>query len=760
MGPLKDMNSTLLSRVVRTACLNPLGQAMRSLRVQGNAANRAARATVRLLGLLMVFASVQAHAQMQNAINALSATDTGAGGIVIKVELAEPLANLPAGFTVNTPPRIALDFPATANGLGKSVQNFAVGELRSANIVQAGARTRLVINLNQMLSYETRLDGNNVLITLRGKVAGLASADTTSRFAEASQGTQKHTLSDLDFRRGKNGEARIQVDLSDSGVGIDIHRQGTKLVVDFLKTNLPGALQRKLDVVDFATPVQIVNTFAQGANVRMEIEPKGMWEHAAYQTDKKFIIEVKALVEDPNMLVKGAQSGYAGEKLTLNFQDISVREALNVIAEFTELNMVISDSVQGNLTLRLKEVPWDQALDIILQSRDLEQRKNGNVIRVAPREELAKSEKTGLTSRQEISELEELHTESFQLGYQTAAAAADVLTGKGAVKSTAEQADTTPSSNGQSSSASILSKRGSAMADARTNTLFVKDTPSRLEEVRKIIKQIDVPSRQVLIEARVVEARDGFARNLGVRLGYTGQPVAAAGGANGVTGIRGGLVGAGGQGGGGTVLVPNTGNVNLPVTAGAPLAGVFQFALFNAAATKILNIELNAMESDEQGKIISSPRVVSSDNDTEWAIIEQGEEIPYTINSVSGGFVTSTTSFKKAVLRLGVKTKITPDNNVDMTVEVNKDSRGVSVPAGIPINTNKVVTKVLIENGGTVVIGGVYKQTDSTVVNKVPLLGDIPVLGNLFKSKGTSTSKDELLIFLSPKIMQDALNLR
>jgi len=761
MGPLKDMNSTLLSRVVRTACLNPLGQAMRSLRVQGNAAKRAARATVRLLGLLMVFANVQAHAQTQNTINALSATDTG-GAIVIKVELAEPLANLPAGFTVNTPPRIALDFPGTANGLGKSVQNFAVGELRSANIVQAGTRTRLVINLNQMLSYETRLDGNNVLITLRGKVAGLASTDTTSRFAEASQGTQKHTLSDLDFRRGKNGEARIQVDLSDSGVGIDIHRQGTKLVVDFLKTNLPGKLQRKLDVVDFATPVQIVNTFAQGANVRMEIEPKGMWEHAAYQTDNKFIIEVKAVVEDPNKLVKGAQSGYAGEKLTLNFQDISVREALNVIADFTELNMVISDSVQGNLTLRLKDVPWDQALDIILQSRDLEQRKNGNVIRVAPREELAKSEKTGLTSRQEISELEELHTESFQLGYQTAAAAADILTGKGAVKGTTEQADATPSGNGQSSSASILSKRGSAMADARTNTLFVKDTPSRLEEVRKIIKQIDVPARQVLIEARVVEARDGFARNLGVRLGYTGQPVAAAGGANGVTGIRGGLVGAGGAGGVGvgSVLAPNTGNVNLPVTAGAPLAGVFQFALFNAAATKILNIELNAMESDEQGKIISSPRVVSSDNDTDWAIIEQGEEIPYTINSVSGGVVTSTTSFKKAVLRLGVKTKITPDNNVDMTVEVNKDSRGVSVPAGIPINTNKVVTKVLIENGGTVVIGGVYKQSDSTVVNKVPLLGDIPVLGNLFKSKGTSTSKDELLIFLSPKIMQDALNLR
>jgi len=769
MGPLKDMmNSTLLSRVyaMRTVCLNQpgqtAGQTARSLReyvqILGNAVNGTARAAVRLFGLLMVFAMAQANAQTQNTITALSVTDTGSGETVIKVELAEPLVNLPAGFTINTPPRIALDFPATANGLGKSVQNFAIGELRSANIVQAGTRTRLVINLNQMLSYDTKLEGNNVLITLRGKVAGLASADTTSRFAEARQGTQKHTLSGLDFRRGKNGEARIQVDLSDSGVGIDIHRQGTKLVVDFLKTNLPEKLQRKLDVVDFATPVQIVNTFAQGANVRMEIEPKGMWEHAAYQTDNKFIIEVKTVMEDSNKLIKGGQAGYAGEKLTLNFQDISVREALNVIADFTELNMVISDSVQGNLTLRLKDVPWDQALDIILQSRDLEQRKNGNVIRVAPREELAKSEKTGLTSRQEISELEELHTESFQLGYQTAAAAADILTGKGAVKGAAEQAGTTSSGNGQASSASILSKRGSAMADARTNTLFVKDTPSRLEEVRKIIKQIDVPARQVLIEARVVEARDGFARNLGVRLGYTGQPVAAAGGANGVTGIRGGLISSTAA-----LTTPTTGNINLPVSNGVlgAGAGTFQFALFNAMATKVLNLELTAMESDSQGKIISSPRVVSSDNDTDWATIEQGEEIPYVTATVSTSGTTYTTAFKKVELGLKVKTKITPDNNVDMTVEVKKDSRGDLIAnAGIPVNTNKVVTKVLVENGGTVVIGGVYKQNDQNVVNKVPLLGDVPVLGNLFKSKAVSISKDELLIFLSPKIMQDALNLR
>lgn len=720
--------------------------------------NSVFKGVFRLLGVVFALCAVNAWADAQNKITGLTVTDNGAGATVIKVQLAEPMANPPAGFTVNVPPRIALDFPNTENGTGKSVQDISQGDLRSANIVQAGGRTRLVVNLNQMLSYDTRLEGSAVLITLQAKTASTA-AVSSSRFADARQTTQKHTLNDLDFRRGKNGESRIQVELSDPGVGIDIHRQGTRLLVDFQKTNLPRKLQRKLDVVDFATPVQYVDTYAQADAVRMVIEPKGNWEHAAYQTDNKFIIEVKAVIEDPNKLVKGAQAGYAGEKLTLNFQDISVREALNVIADFTELNMVISDTVAGNLTLRLKDVPWDQALDIILQSRGLAMRKNGNVIQVAPIGEISASEKSDLTARQEISELEALRTESFQLGYQTAAAVADILTGKDAARAAGEQSGTTTPTGGSSgASSSILSKRGSAIADARTNTLFVKDTPTRLEEVRKMIKQIDIPARQVLIEARVVEAHDGFARNLGVRLGYTGQPVAAAGGANGVTGIRGGLVSAGGTFG--SVMAPNTGNVNLPVTVGSPGAGVFQFSLFNAAATKVLNLELNAMESDEQGKIISSPRVVSADKDTDWAIIEQGEEIPYVTNSVSGGTVTSITAFKKAVLRLGVKTKITPDNNVDMTVEVNKDSRGTAVGTGVAINTNKVVTKVLVENGGTVVIGGVYKQNDTNVVNKVPLLGDIPVLGYLFKSKGVSTTKDELLIFLSPKIMQDSLNLR
>src|SRR3990167_6880765 len=353
--------------------------------------NSILNSAMQMLGLFIAFGlwGAQAQAEAQNSITALNVSSVADGTTVIKVELAQPLANAPVGFTINTPPRIALDFPNTANGLGKSVQDFNEGDLRSANIVQAGTRTRLVINLNQMLAYDTKIDGNNLLITLQGKAADRAVVGSTSRFAEAKQSAQKHTLRDVDFRRGKNGEGRIQVDLSDPGIGIDIRQQGTTLIVDFLKTSLPGNLQRKLDVVDFATPVQAVDTFAQGDNVRMMIEPKGIWEYAAYQTDNKFIVEVKPVADDPNKLVKGSQIGYAGEKLTLNFQKIDVREALNVIADFTELNMVISDTVSGNLTLRLKDVPWDQALDIILQSRGLDMRKNGNVIQVAPREEIA-----------------------------------------------------------------------------------------------------------------------------------------------------------------------------------------------------------------------------------------------------------------------------------------------------------------------------------------------------------------------------------
>jgi len=683
---------------------------------------------ISILGLaaLSGFFGASVHAETQNSITAMSAVDVGGGKIVIRLDLAQPLTGVPNGFTVNTPPRIAFDFPNTANGLGKSSQDFSVGDLRSANVVQAGSRTRLVVNLNQMLSYDSRIEGSSLLISLHGKTPGMA-APVSSRFAEVKPNMQTHSLSDIDFHRGSLGEGRVQVGLSDPDIGIDLRQQGQTLIVDFNKTSLPKNLQRKLDVVDFATPVQGIDTFAQGDGVRMVINPKGQWEYAAYQTDNKFIIEVKAIIEDPNKLVKGGKPGYAGDKLTLNFQKIDVREALNVIADFTELNMVISDTVKGNLTLRLKDVPWDQALDIILQSRGLDMRKNGNVIQVAPRDEIAAKEKLELSASQEIADLEVLRTESFQLSYQKGADVAKLLASK-------EQR--------------ILSKRGSAVVDKRTNTLFVQDTPTRLEEARKLIKQIDVPVRQVMIEARVVEASDKFSRNLGSRLGYNsldkfkvGDHIRGNIGANTIT--AGPLAG--------TTMPANTPNVNLP---SAGTAGAFSMLLFNKSMSKVLSVELTALESDSQGKVISSPRVVTADQVE--AKIATGTEVPYQQASSSGA---TNVAFKSASLSLTVKPQITPDDHVMMDIKVNKDSVG-TLYAGVPsIDTNEVTTQVLVENGGTVVIGGVYSQQKSQGVDKVPLLGDIPILGYFFRSTSKLDNKSELLVFISPKIMDDKMNL-
>lgn len=691
------------------------------------------------LGLFMVFALQGAEAETQNKITALSVFEAGAGTTVIKVQLAAPLDKPPAGFTINIPPRIALDFPNTENALGKSLQNFSVGDLRSANIVQAGSRTRLVVNLNQMMGYETRIDGSAVLITLHAKTSELPVAST--RFAEARQTLQKNSLSSIDFHRGKNGEGRIQVDLTDPGVGIDIHRQGTKLIVDFMKTSLPGKLQRKLNVIDFGTPVQLVDTFTQGENVRMVIEPKGVWEQVAYQTDNKFIIEIKPVVQDPNKLVK---TGYAGEKLTLNFQDISVREALNVIADFTSLNMVISDTVTGNLTLRLKDVPWDQALDIILQSRGLAMRKNGNVVQVAPVGELATSEKNALTARQDISELEELQTESFQLGYTTAVSAAALLNGISVAGAAAPGAAPGAVPGGAAVSARILSKRGSAMADVRTNTLFIKDTPSRLEDARALLKKIDIPVRQVMIEARFVSAGDSFARSLGGKLSYNGPAVSPnsgfALGSNTPSATRGAVTGMT--------------NVNLPSSPAG--TGGLLLSLFNPAATKVLSLELDASETDGITKNIASPRVIAADKTK--ASIKSGVEVPYTLAATVGS--PPTTAFVTAALSLDVTPHITPDNNIDMILVANQDAVG-ALYGGIPsINSKSVTTEVLVENGGTVVVGGVFTQDIADTLNKVPLLGDIPVLGWMFKNKVKSDAKNELLIFVTPKIMQDTMNLR
>jgi type IV pilus assembly protein PilQ len=674
-------------------------------------------------------------AAQTNSIESFEVLQQG-GKTVVRVTTKEPLRSVPPNFAVANPARIAFDFPNTVNALGRSNQEIGQGELRSMNIVQGADRTRLVLNLRRSVAHEASIDGRNVLITLaEPPVVQPTPGGQVARFAEG-RGDTKHTIRDVDFRRGRSGEGRVVVDLSDTTTGIDIRTQGQNIVVEFLQTALPDSLRRRLDVVDFGTPVNTVSAFQQGENVRMVIEPKGQWEHTAYQSDTQFVLEVKPVTADPSRAAQ-QRGRYTGEKLSLNFQNVEVRAVLNVIADFTDLNIITSDTVSGNITLRLKDVPWDQALEIILQTRGLDSRRSGNVIWIAPRDELATREKLALEAQQQISDLEQTRTETFQMNYQKAADVQKLLS------------DPTQR---------ILSKRGSAVVDTRTNTLFVQDTPSRLEEVRKLLAKIDIPVRQVMIEARIVEANETFSRNLGARFGIAetgaGRSLGSARMTVGAelqnTGQSAGLVL-------GTPTLTGPGlQSNFPaVGLNGFVPGQFSFVLFNAAATRVLSLEISALEADGKGKIIASPRVLTADQVE--AIIEQGTEIPYQQATSSGA---TAVSFRKANLALKVKPQITPDGNVTMTLDVNKDQPGATTPAGVQINTKHVKTEVLVENGGTVVIGGIYEQNDRTDVTKIPLLGDLPVVGWLFKNSTFQSGKTELLVFITPRIVNERLTIR
>jgi len=674
-----------------------------------------------------------------NAIESVDYTSAPDGKLIVKIGLKQALQGPPAGFVVNNPPRIALDFPNTSNKLGKSTVSADEGVLRSVNVVQAGTRTRMVVNLNRPATYDTRVEGKTLLLTLQSSEGAKTTSNVTTRFAEAAPTAQPHTVRDIDFRRGTNNEGRIITDLSDTAVGIDIRKRGKDLVVDISNTGLPRNLERKLDVTDFGTPVQSVDTSRNGSNVRMVITPKGNWEYSAYQTDRQFIVEVKA-VDEGSKPGLGEGKGYTGDKLSLNFQNVEVRAVLQVIADFTGLNIVTSDSVGGSLTLRLKDVPWDQALAIILQSKGLDMRRSGNVIWIAPRDELATKEKLALESKQQISELEPVQTERFQMKYQKAADVQKILSDP---------------------NQKILSKRGSVVVDARTNSLFVQDTPSKLEDIRRLVDQIDVAVRQVLIDARIVEARDDFSKNIGARLGVNDMqsaPSATAGtqdvranvsGSLDVTGYMTGQVST-------VPKITQSYSVNMPATGiGGFNPGSIALSIFHANTSRFLNLELSALEADGGGKVISNPRVVTADQVE--ATIEQGTEIPYQQATSSGA---TSVSFKKATLSLKVKPQITPDDNIIMDLKVNKDSVGTTTTAGPSIDTKQVATQVLVENGGTVVIGGIYTQDKRDTTTKVPLLGDIPVVGFLFKNRTSWDNKTELLIFVTPKIVKDGFNIQ
>lgn len=692
--------------------------------------------------LLATSVAASSLAWAQGSIENISGAMQG-GVEIVRIDFSEPVSALPTGFVTQSPARIALDFPDTTSAMGKSAVQINQGNIRSANLVQAPGRSRVVLNLKQASSYRTELQGKSVLVYLDPSASAVAVQNPQPATFAQSSNADVVALKDVDFRRGADGSGRVIVTLANNQVGVDLRPVGKGLTVDFLKSSLSEGLRRRLDVADFGTPVQIITTTQQGERVRMVIEPVGEWEHSAYQSDNQFVVEVRQKKVDLTKLTQGP--GYSGEKLSLNFQNIEVRSLLQVIADFTNFNIVTSDTVTGALTLRLKDVPWDQALQIIMDAKGLGMRKNGSVLWIAPKDEIDDRTKKDFEAAMAIQKLEPLRTQAFQMNY---AKAVDMVT----------QLSTSTGGGSGGTSNRFLSERGSAIAEPRTNQLFVTDTASKLEEVRQLLSTLDVAVRQVMIEARIVEASDTFGRSLGVRLGATDLRASRGGDGGYSLGGSGNRVGFGtnysnavASTSAGGAINTNGNFVNLPATAlGGYDPSSFAISIFNSAANRFLNLEISALEADGKGKIVSSPRVVTADQTK--ASIEQGTEFPYPVTAPNGGTVIA---FKKAVLKLEVLPQITPEGNIILDLDVNKDSPGEVLNNVRAINTKHIKTQVLVENGGTVVIGGIFELFEDNSETKVPLLGDIPGVGNLFKTRTKSANKQEMLIFITPKVITD-----
>lgn len=733
-----------------------------------------------------------AESAPQNSIESLQVSQQN-GGTVVKLMLKQPLTGQPASFSISNPARLVFDFAGTANNLGRNSQPVNEGELRSINIVQVADRTRLVLNLRQMTAYQTRLEGNAMIVSFAPPetVASKTAAPVVASFEATKPQESAQSLRDISFRRGKNGEARITVELSDPNVGIDIRKLDGNLVVDFKRTNLPASLNRRLDVTDFATPVTAITTQPQGDNVRMAITPRGLWDHSAYQSENQFVIEVSPIAAEPNKLVQGSGAGAQGEKLSLNFQNIDVRAVLQVIADFTNFNIITSDTVSGNVTLRLKDVPWDQALEIILQAKGLGMQKTGNVIWIATVEEIIKRNEEVSKARKAASMSEAIEMRAFQINYHKADEVVKFITGEksGTAAASAAAPGAMPPAGGAAAAGvatqggsgektSNLSSSGTISVDLRSNLIIVNDYPTYLERIRQLIAQIDKPVRQVLIEARIVSASDDFGRSIGVRLGYndlrstvpgagigtriagTNTYATVGGSYSAVSSLTGQTVGGGTSTpfisnsgtGGTTTLAPPASTPMVNVPAHGNVTGQMVVSLFNSSLTQFINLEITAAENDTRVKSIASPRVITENGKA--ALISQGVQIPYQTDS---GLAGKTTSFKPAVLKLSVTPQITPNGTVTLDVDVSQDTKGEDTTAGPVINSKQITTRVSVENGGTVVLGGIYTQDDSKGTDKVPVLGDIPVLGNLFKNSTRIQSKKELLVFITPKIINEQI---
>jgi type IV pilus assembly protein PilQ len=726
-----------------------------------------------LLGLIFM-GTVQA----ENVLEDLTYTAQPGGKVEITLRFAEAVTT-PQAFTTESPPRIALDLADTRNGLSQRRIEVGAGATAGISAVEAAGRTRLVVDLFRPASYETRINGKELILTIAANISGSTAAATSA----ANRNPTKRVVSDsvelskVDFRRGKTGEGRIVVSFSGPGAAADLKKEGDKVVLDILNVRLPPDQAKRLDVLDFATPVQYIETRSRGTGVRIDISAQGPFEQLAYQTGNEYVVEISPKREDEK-LKKNAEPVFNGSRVTFNFQDIPTRSVLQLIADVSDLNIVVADSVQGNVTLRLINVPWDQALHIVLQAKGLDQRKQGNVIWVAPQKEISDREQAIADARLQMEDKVELVSDYIPISYGNAKDIAALLTKEVQSGQTGGGAGAAQQQQG------FLSKRGTVSYDDRTNTLLVSDTPQKIIEIRQLIAVLDRPVQQVLIESRIVIATDTFARELGAKFGISGgyedrnnNVVSTAGTVAGTdrmsnlalnnrfNGRRGLPVFNPGTisttaGTGGGIAVPGLNdrlNVNLPV---ASPAGSFGLAILGA--DYLLDLELSAAQTEGRGEVVSSPRVVTANQ--KEAVIKQGQEVAYVTfqNSGGGGVGTATVQFKEVVLELKVTPTITADDRVVLNLAVKKDAvnRYIDNPGGgqVPIiDKREINTSVLVDNGQTVVLGGVYEVEKRDDLTKVPFLGDVPILGNLFKKTGRTDTKAELLIFVTPRILSESL---
>lgn len=660
-----------------------------------------------------------------------------------KVEIRVQMDSLPPQFneiTTENPARIWMDFEGVSSALKQKTRNIGVGVARSITAIEGNGKTRIVVNLVEMAAYSSRIENNDLILTIGdteegGKSSGFNGVAQT--VTQPSAVNNANDISNIDFRRGEAGEGRIIVELTNANLGIDLRQEGRSVIADFVDAKIADELVRKLDVIDFATPAKLISTSRVGGNVRLSIDTLDEFEYLAYQAQNTFVIELKPLTAEEIERKKLSEPVYSGEKMSLSFQDIPVRAVLSIISEFTQINIVTSDTVSGTITLRLETVPWDQALDIVLKTKGLDKRQNGNVMLIAPAEEIAARETLELQTEKQIEQLAPLQSEFIQINYAKADGLADLIKTRGA---------------------NYLSSRGSIAVDERTNHLIVQDTAKKLDQIRLMIRTLDVPVRQVLIESRVVVADDGFTESLGARFGVTGRNSngALTGGINNnVASQNISSVTSTARDGSDGVFFDNdpadrTFAVNLPV---ANPAGSLGLTIARLSEGTILDVELSALESENRGEVIASPRVITANQ--KEAYIESGEEIPYLTASSAGN---TTVTWRKAVLSLKVTPQITPDDRIILDLEVTQDTRGDNViNIGPAINTRQIGTQVLVENGETVVLGGVYQQRVNRDVTKVPFLGDLPGIGAIFRSTRESSAKQELLMFVTPRIVKDSI---